>query len=328
MVVSALYLLAGCAFFGGALQTQQSVAASGRRSVVHALLAGMWWVLGLLALANSIFISHSGSDGLLSYETLIRYTLIGQFLLWFLLIWLVVTLTHVQLTLIPTVLSGVWLFLLIVSIRIPLELFIANLPQHSSATVPGATNNWWLNIYIVILATFIYCQFACYQLYMSGYRNLSRIIAGGLILLLETSIYDFMVTINLIHSPTITVFGFLGLLLLISFYFLPSKTQAVEATTEGLDNNDLLAHQGNIRTENIYNQDPELKPVLLEERLKSISKTLMAIDLYAGMGLRRVKRGANEPEKLDALFRKVQSEASNGREISDHLTGKEIGHPG
>jgi hypothetical protein len=286
---------------------------------VHALLAGMWWVLGLLALTSSLYMSNSGPDGLLSYETLIRYTLIGQFLLWFLLIWLVVTLTHVQLTLIPTVLSGVWLFLLIVSIRIPLELFIVTLPQQSSAIVTGVTNNWWLNIYVVILATFIYCQFACYQLYISGYHSLSRIIAGGLILLLETTIYDFMVTIQVIDSPTITVFGFLGLLLLISFYFLPGKAQAEQATTtKEMSSNDLLAHQGNT----------ELKPTLFEERLKSISKTLMAIDLYAGMGLRRVKRGANEPDKLDALFRKVQSEASNGREISDNLAGKEIGHPG
>ncbi len=316
MVVSALYLLAGCAFFGGALQTQQSVTTSGRRSAIHALLAVMWLTLGILAFANSSYMSNAGPDGFISYEALIRITLACQFLLWAQLIWLVVIITHTQLTLIPIVLSGVWLFLLIVSIRIPLELFISTLPQLSQSRASGDINNWWFNIYVVILATFIYCQFAGYQFYNSGQRAISRILAGSLILLLETTVYDLLVTMRLIHSPTITVFGFLVLLILLSFYYLPVKEDSNAGVIQDAEESPVRAETGpsivTPRIEDAY-------PPLASESIRTLSQNLMAIDLYAGMGLRRLRRGATETEKLSALFRKVQSEASNGRSITEQF---------
>lgn len=316
MVVSALYLLAGCAFFGGALQTQQSVTTSGRRAAVHALLATMWLTLGILAFANSTYMGHSGPDGFISYETLIRITLACQFLLWAELIWVVVIITHIQLTLIPIVLSGVWLFLLIVSIRIPLELFISTLPQLSQGMATGTVNSWWFNIYIVILATFIYCQFACYQFYNSGHRTISRILAAALILLLETTVYDLLVTLRFIHSPSITVFGFFILLLLLSFYYLPGKKYSGPvSTTSG--NKAVTPEPEPITAKPFI---PDDHPPLSDESMRSISKALMAIDLYAGMGLRRLRRGATDVEKLTALFRKVQTEASNARSITGQLT--------
>ena len=319
MVVSALYLLAGCAIFGGALQTQQSVTASGRHSAVHAALAIMWLTLGILAFANAYYMSHAGLDGFISYDSLIRITLACQFLLWVELVWLVVIITQTQLTLVPIVLSGVWLFLLIVSIRIPLELFIAPLPEFSQATV-GEINNWWVNIYVITLATFFYSLYICYQYYTSGHRVISMLLAGSLLLLLETTIYDLLVTLQLIHSPAITLFGFLALLLLLSFYYLPGKATG-QTKLEVISKPPAEPEQ----MPGIFIPDLKSKHTALpDDSIKSISKALMAIDLYAGMGLRRLKRGANETEKLHALFRKVQTEASYGRQITNQLVHRKF----
>ncbi len=325
MVVSALYLLAGCAFFGGAQQFQLSVSASGRRAVVHGLLVVMWLALALLALGNALYISHSGPSGILSYEFLIRFTLAAQFSLWMLLIWLVVSITSVRATLVPVVLSGVWLFLTFISIRLPLELFIATLPQQSSGAVSGPINGWWVSIYFIILVTFGYCQYAVFQYFATGQRRLSRLLAGSLILLLETSIYDLLVTLRLIHSPTITVFGFLGVLLVISFYLL---------VTERRGNRLLDAAINTQKTEPVVPAAKEetviRKPALTSSELPApvaadidqLDKTLTAIDLYAGMGIRRLRRGAVDAEKLSTLFRKVQSEVDACRSITARLTGK------
>lgn len=324
MVVSALYLLAGCAFFGGAQQFQLSMSASGRRAVVHGLLFVMWLALALLALGNALYISHSGPSGMLSYEFLIRFTLAAQFSLWMLLIWLVVAITGVHTTLIPVVLSGVWVFLTFISIRLPLELFIATLPQQSSGAVSGPINGWWVSIYFIILVTFGYTQYAVFQYFSHGQRSLSRLLAGSLILLLETSIYDLLVTLRLIHSPTITVFGFLAVLLAISFYLLMAELRENRApvTTDS-------KRPGQVATgikKPPLIQQPETRATELQAPVRAgldqLDKTLTAIDLYAGMGIRRLRRGVFDAEKLATLFRKVQSEAGSCRSITARLTGK------
>lgn len=332
MVVSALYLLAGCALFGGAQQAQLSILLPEKRSLVHALLAAMWLFLALLALANSLYISHSGASGLLSSDALIRVAVSTQFILWALLVWLIVLLTGTGATLVPIVLSGVWIFFMFISLRLPLEYVIATLPQQSGGTVTGPVNGWWLSIHLIILATFVYSQYACFQYYNAGNRLLARILAGSLIILLETAIYDLMVTLRLIHSPTITVFGFLALLLLISFHVNARRLGYLQQQSLPVANGPVTpASPGETGTTQaqaatapgrVQAAADTASPAHSHESLMhAVSKAFTAIDLYAGMGLRRLRRGAEDPEKLNALFRKVQAEAGTGCEITERLAG-------
>ncbi|MEE9493982.1 MAG: hypothetical protein V3W04_11455 [Gammaproteobacteria bacterium] len=284
MIAPALYVFAGCALCGGIQQIHLSIMLTGGRSVSRLLLAGMWFTVAILAIAGSM--AFSGQYP----QITTRIIASTQFLLWPMLIWLMIVLTNSRISVIPIVLTGIWLFLLLVSFQAPIENLYIALPKSPLNTNSGI-NEWWYAAYFAIMLTIFFCLLICYRFYYHGDKQASRVLTGLLVLLLETSIFDLLVMLRLIESPTVTVFGFFIFLAILSYYLSPRLQSENERA------GDPGTH------EQALNTDPD-------DRLIDIYKTFKEIQIYSGMGIRRLSRNATNPEKLNALFERVNSDAS------------------
>ncbi|MEE9342652.1 MAG: hypothetical protein V3V12_03355 [Gammaproteobacteria bacterium] len=254
---------------------------TGGRSTNRIIMATMWLVVAVMAIAGALSVSPSPPD------LAIRVAASAQFILWPLLIWLVVVLTNNQITLVPMVITGIWIFMLLVSLQVPVENLYITLPETTSGS-SNRINEWWYSAYFAIMVTLGYCLYICYRFYRNGDAQAARVLTGVLVLLLETAIFDLLVTLRLIDSPTVTVFGFFVVLAVLSYYLAPRLRMEQPAP------------------------EPEqtITPGDTSQPLAGIQKTLKEVQIYSGMGLRRIKRGAHKPDKLYALFERVHTDAT------------------
>ncbi|WP_455234396.1 hypothetical protein, partial [Thiogranum longum] len=221
MVESALYMLTGIAFYGGAHQLILGV----RQTPVHphALHGVMYLLLSGFSLASALtYQSHSLS-------TLVpagKLTVTMGILLWGLLAWFVAAYTQVRLRLVLVALTTAWTIHLIGNIGAPLSLMYSEINPVEQTLPSGqiqmswqsTLSVWWHAVQLTILATLAYCVYAGLRLFRHGDKRAAAALACGLLVLLVTSITDLLVNVQAIELAFLTPFGFLALLVASSIY--------------------------------------------------------------------------------------------------------------
>lgn len=294
-MLSVFHLIAGCALYGAIQQLQLSVAPPGRYSVVHLLLTLLWLLLGALSLLHTV----EPAAGWIEPATLLKLDNIVRFLLWIGLIRLIAVYTRTRETLVPLTLTGIWLVFICFSLQTPLY-------GYDATAATGATHrDDWYAIHVLMLANVAYALHLCHRYYRRGHRTTARILSASLIAILTTTLYEMLAGLVAPPLPVIDVLGFLGFLLVVGFYLLPHYHQP---------HNAVAGPRGKRRrTSGKARRDA---PVPVDTGLhappaEATPDALKAIGWYAEMGIRRLDRGADGPDKLAALFRKIRAEAAS-----------------
>ena len=127
-------------------------------------------------------------------------------LLWVALIWYVAFFTRCKPLLLLDVLTAAWIIFLIRNINSPYGLLSAD------------SSNWWTAVKLTVLASLMFCFYACFRLFTRGNRQAALALACGLSVLLASSLADHLLGTPFTQALYLAPFGFIGFLLINSVY--------------------------------------------------------------------------------------------------------------
>lgn len=221
MFESALYILAGIAFYGGAHQLYLGARqASDHPHVIHGV---MYLLLCAFAVASALAYQAD------SVATLIpagKLSVFAGFLLWGAFAWFVAAYTDYKPRLLLAALTVVWSLLLIGNIGAPFSLLYSDVTPVSQTLPSGQlqmtlhtrVNPWWNVVQAGMLASLLFALYASFRLYRADEKRAALALGSGLLVLFGASLSDALVVAGLTRSAFLAPFGFLVLLIATGVY--------------------------------------------------------------------------------------------------------------
>lgn len=221
MFESALYILAGIAFYGGAHQLYLGARqASDHPHVIHGV---MYLLLCAFAVASALACQAD------SVATLIpagKLSVFAGILLWGAFAWFVAAYTDCKPRLLLAALTVVWSLLLIGNIGAPYSLLYSDVTPVSQPLPSGQLqmtlhtrlNPWWNVVQASMLASLLFALYASFRLYRADEKRAALALGSGLLVLFGASLSDALVTAGLTRSAFLAPFGFLVLLIATGVY--------------------------------------------------------------------------------------------------------------
>ena len=169
----------------------------------HAPLAVMYLLLAVFVL-TSAFLLQPQETG--TPVNIARLSMSMGILLWVALIWYVAFYSRCKPLLLLDVLTAAWIIFLIRNINSPYGLLSAD------------TSNWGMAVKLTMLASLLFCFYACFRLFTRGNRQAALALACGLSVLLASSLADHLLRTPFTQALYLAPFGFIGFLLISSVY--------------------------------------------------------------------------------------------------------------
>jgi hypothetical protein len=217
MAEAALYILTGLTLYGGAHHLY--LGARRPDDYPQLQLGGLYLLVAGFAFSSALTYQLAALGALLPSGKLdISF---GIFV-WVGLVWHVAFRTGCKPLLLLDLLTAVWAIFLIRNLTEPNSLLYAAVAPVSSAETLGpfftTVSPWWTAMELAMLASLLFCFYACYYLYRRGRRAPALVTAAGLGLLSVVTLFDHLVSIQVIHASYLAPFGFVLFLLPASLY--------------------------------------------------------------------------------------------------------------
>ncbi|MCO6413870.1 MAG: hypothetical protein J5I92_14110 [Thiogranum sp.] len=221
MFESALYILAGIAFYGGAHQLYLGARqASDHPHVIHGV---MYLLLCAFAVASALAYQADSVANLIPAGKL---SVFAGFLLWGAFAWFVAAYTDYKPRLLLAALTVLWSLLLIGNIGAPFSLLYSDVTPISQTLPSGQmqitlhtrVNPWWNVVQAGMLASLLFSLYASFRLYRADEKRAALALGSGLLVLFGAALSDALVTAGLTRSAFLAPFGFLALLVATSVY--------------------------------------------------------------------------------------------------------------
>jgi hypothetical protein len=221
MVEAALYILTGLTVYGGGhhlyLGINRTLAAP------HLRIGGLYLLLSAFAFSSALTYQQPNLEMLLPAGKL---AVSLGIILWASLVWHIAFRTDYKPLLLLDALTAVWAIFLVRNLTSPNSLLYADVTPVKQTRLSGETvdllftniSPWWTAVELTMLASLLFCLYACYRLYLRGPKALALVNATGLVLLGLVTLFDHFVSIQLIQAGYLTPFGFLLFLLPGSLY--------------------------------------------------------------------------------------------------------------
>jgi hypothetical protein len=221
MAEAALYILAGLTLYGGA----HHLYLGARRPDGYP----QWQLGGLYLLAAGFAFSSALTYQSATLETLLptgKVEICFGILLWTGLVWHVAFRSGYKPLILLDLLTAVWAIFLIRNVTAPNSLLYADVTPVKQTLLSGETLNlfftsispWWTAVELAMLASLLFCFYACYHQYRRGQRTPALVTATGLALLGLVTLFDHLVSIQVIRAGYLAPFGFVLFLLPTSLY--------------------------------------------------------------------------------------------------------------
>lgn len=399
MVEAALYILTGLTLYGGSHHLYLGV---NRASAdPHVRLGALYLLLAAFAFASALTFQPPNLDTLLPAGKLA----IGLgIVLWASLLWHIALRCGYKPLLLLDALTAVWAIFLVRNFTSPNSLLYADVTPVRQTLLSGETvgllfsriSPWWIAVEVAMLVSLLFCFYACYRLYRRGQHTLALVNITGLVLLGLITLFDHLVSVQLIQAGYLAPFGFLLYLLPSSLYPLLRDWRRKHAPEPApVYNLSYMPEQASFHTDVSQLHTPlgdkavkkpldvaapresgrgttttSIKPVSVEsaphkapsaeagsvatlevsespqrqekkntgtdganrplspldtETLHVVSDNLIDIAVFATMALNRFKRGDADPQTLEALCKKVRSQAIKTRRLANQLGSAQQG---
>lgn len=221
MLQVALYIVSGLTLYAGG----HHLYLGGNRHSAHphVQLGVLYLLLSGFALASAMTYQSPALDSLLPAA---KVAVSLGLVLWCTLVWHVSLRAKFRPMLVLDVITAAWLVFLIQNIASHNSLIYADVTSVRQTQLSGETLNlvhaevslWWTAVEICMLVSLVYCAYAVYHLYRHKQKATALVMAAGLVWLALVSLFDHLVSVQLIHANYLTPFGFLGFLLTCSLY--------------------------------------------------------------------------------------------------------------
>jgi hypothetical protein len=221
MAAAALYILTGLTLYGGAHHLY--LGARRPDGYPHLQLGGLYLLVAGFALGSALTYELGALEALLPAGKL-DITL--GILLWVGLVWHVAFRTGCKPLIVLDLLTAIWAIFLVRNLAEPNSLLYADVTPVKQTLLSGETlglfftsiSPWWTAVELTMLASLAFCFYACYNLYQRRQRTLALVTAAGLALLGLVTLFDHLVSIQVIRAGYLTPFGFALFLLPESLY--------------------------------------------------------------------------------------------------------------
>ncbi len=221
MVEAALYILTGLTLYGGGHHLYLGF---NRPTAVPHLRMGALYLL-LAAFAFSSALTHQQPD----LDTLLpegKLAISLGIILWASLVWHIAFRTDFKPLLLLDAFTAAWAIFLVRNLTSPNSLLYADVTPVKQTLLSGETigqlftvlSPWWTAVELTMLASLLFCFYACYRAYRRGRKALALVNVTGLVLLGLVTLSDHFVSVQLIQGSYLAPFGFLLFLLPGSLY--------------------------------------------------------------------------------------------------------------
>ncbi len=221
MAAAALYILTGLTLYGGVHHLY--LGARRPDGKPHLQLGGLYLLVAGFALGSALTYQLAALEALLPAGKL---DISLGILLWVGLVWHVAFRTGCKPLIALDLLTAVWVIFLVRNLTEPNSLLYADVTPVKQTLLSGETlglfftsiSPWWTAVELSMLASLLFCFYACYNLYQRGQRAPALVTAAGLVLLGLVTLFDHLVSIQVIRAGYLAPFGFALFLLPESLY--------------------------------------------------------------------------------------------------------------
>ena len=221
MAAAALYILTGLTLYGGAHHLY--LGARRPDGSPHLQLGVLYLLVAGFALGSALTYQLDALEALLPAGKL---DISLGILLWVGLVWHVAFRTGYKPLILLDLLTAVWAIFLVRNLTEPNSLLYADVTPVKQTLLSGETlglfftsiSPWWTAVELSMLASLLFCFYACYKLYRRRQRTLAVVTAAGLALLGLVTLFDHLVSIQVIRAGYLAPFGFALFLLPESLY--------------------------------------------------------------------------------------------------------------
>lgn len=221
MVEAALYVLTGLTLYGGGHHLYLGI--NRTTAAPHLHIGALYLLLAAFAFSSALTYQQPNLETLLPAGKL---AVSLGIILWASLVWHIAFRTDCKPLLLLDALTAVWAIFLVRNLTSPNSLLYADVTPVKQTLLSGETigllftsiSPWWTAVELAMLASLLFCFYACYQLYLRGARSLALVNITGLALLGLVTLFDHFVSIQLLKAGYLAPFGFLLFLLPTSLY--------------------------------------------------------------------------------------------------------------
>ncbi len=206
MLTATLYIVTGLTLYAGG----HHLFLAGNRATRSAnlQLGLMYLLLAGFALASALAYQPPSLDSLVPAGK--AAISLGIFL-WLALVWFIALRTNCRPMLLLDLITGVWLIFLIRNLGSPNSLMYTG-SGPVNPMLHASISPWWTAVGITMLVSIGFATYAAYRLYRNGERGPAKILMGSLSLLGIVTLYDYLVSLEVVRTAYLAPFGFLGFL--------------------------------------------------------------------------------------------------------------------
>lgn len=339
MLEPVFFMTAGASLYGGVHHLYRG--ARSRNGYPHILHAVLFLLLAGFALSDT---GHGFIHSAAEFSFFSKLSVSLGLLLFAILPWFITLLLDRRATIIPALISFVWIALLLVNITSPYSLMYRLAAEAPFETV---SNPIWHLVEISMLATLVYAMSLCIKHIQANKNTATTIPLAGLLLLLGTTVYDSMVYAGLLQTSYLAPIGFLLFLataglcwrktpvasnhseqgetnhyqLTMNFNDSPAREQ--EVATDIPDEAEIpvtqLTHQP--VAQQAIEQSPAKPPTLRIDNpmVDRVSDGLVDIAVDASLMLKQLDEGELDTKELKELGRKLRKQAIETRRITHRM---------
>jgi hypothetical protein len=221
MVEAALYILTGLTLYGGGHYVYLGLKRPSAEP--HFRTGGLYLLLAAFAFSSALTYQPPDLETLLPAG---KVAVSLGIILWASLIWHIAFRTGFKPLLLLDVFTAVWAIFLVRNLSSANTLLYADVTPVQQTLLSGETvgllftriSPWWTAVELTMLASLLFCFYACYRLYQHGQPTLAVANIIGLALLGLVTLFDHFVSVQIIQTSYLMPFGFLFFLLAGSVY--------------------------------------------------------------------------------------------------------------
>jgi hypothetical protein len=351
MIEPILFMATGAALYGSVHHLYHG--AQHRSGYPHVMHAMMFLLLAGFTLSGT---SSGFVHSLTEFSLFSKLSVTLGILLFATLPWFITLLLQQRAGIVPALITFVWSTLLLLNIASPYSLLYQDVMMSNAipdAGLPSVTfqtiaSPVWHLIEISMLGTLAYALYLCLKHYQGHGKKVAAAPVAGLLLLLTTTVYDFLVYADLIHSTYLAPLGFLLFLaaagagwrsepdrtdqrgledanhyqLTLNFNQVPDQHLQKVPTDIASDTETTvtqLTHQP-IEQKDIADAPAPPPPLRVDNPVVDrVSDSLVDIAVDAGLILKRLEKGDIDTVELRELGRKVRNQAIETRRLTHRM---------
>lgn len=221
MTAAALYILTGLTLYGGAHHLYFGARHPDRYP--HLQLGGLYLLAAGFALSSALTYQLAALETLLPTGKL---DISFGILLWVGTVWHVAFRAGYKPLIALDLLTALWAIFLIRNMIEPTSLLYADVTPIKQTLLSGETQDlffasispWWTAVELAMLVSLLFGFYACYKQYQRGQHTLALVTVVGLSLLSLVTLFDHLVSVQVIRADYLAPFGFVLFLLPASLY--------------------------------------------------------------------------------------------------------------